>query len=70
MAKRCNNCKYAEISIGAYTNTIYLECGKEREAAEKMTLEELYYAVQHPDERKFCTYSNGEPKFVGVTHDD
>ena len=66
----CNNCKHAEISVGAYTNTIYIECKLEREAAEKMTLEELMFVFNHPKKYNFCKFSKGKPTNIGVTFDD
>lgn len=67
--KNCINCKNAVTFIGAYTGTHYIECQLERERAENMTLEELKYAIAHPEEQK-CEFVKGKPQNGGVTFDD
>lgn len=66
---KCESCRNAILYTGAYTNTCYLECRLEQEDAEKMTLEELKYALKHP-EIKRCEYVEGKPQDGGVTFDD
>lgn len=66
---KCRKCKNAIFYIGAYTNTSYIECKLAQEDAENMTLEELEYALKHPEEDR-CEYVKGNPENGGVTFDD
>ena len=67
--KGCMKCKNAVLYVGAYTGIHYLECRLTQEDAENMTLEQLEYAVKHPEENR-CDFINGAPKNGGVTYDD
>ena len=67
--KNCMNCRYYEFYKGAYTGTIYCECGLKRKHAENLTIDQLLYFVKHPDEQP-CNYEKGKPVDMGVTFDD
>lgn len=66
---KCETCKNAELLIGAYTGTCYLECKLQQAFAETATLEELKEAILHPEIVR-CEYLNGSPSNGGVTFDD
>ena len=67
--KDCANCKHCELFKGAYTGTVYCECGLKRKNAENLTEEELLYIIQHP-EKQPCDFKNGKPEYKGITYDD